>query len=94
MLDPRQADEIPGDVDPALRQEVAHTTANVIVQQGRAAEDPDLVDRLVRLVETEGLDTVAAMWADSAPNTLPGALWRLYVLRSWVLRDPQTVAAF
>lgn len=92
MLDPRQADEIPGDVDPALRQEVAHTTANVIVQQGRAAEDPDLVDRLVRLVETEGLDTVAAMWADSAPNTLPGALWRLYVLRSWVLRDPQTVA--
>jgi hypothetical protein len=92
MLDPRDAEQIPGDIDPALRQEVAHTTANVIVHQGRAAEDPELVVRLVRLVEAEGLDTVAGLWADSPANTLPGALWRLYVLREWVRRDPHTVA--
>lgn len=92
MLDPRAADELPGDIDPALRSEVAHTTANAIVHQGRAAEDPVVVERLVRLVEAEGLDTVAGMWADSPPNTLPGALWRLYVLREWVRRDPQTVS--
>ncbi|GGC04180.1 hypothetical protein [Cellulomonas carbonis] len=92
MLDPRAAEEIPGDLDPALRQEVAHTTAGILVHQGRAAEDPDMVDRLVRLVETEGLDTVAGLWADSPSNTLPGALWRLYVLREWVRRDPHTVA--
>ena len=48
--------------------------------------------RLVHLVETEGLDVVAALWADSAPNTLPGALWRLYALREWVRRDPETIA--
>ncbi|MCL3861356.1 hypothetical protein [Actinotalea sp. K2] len=92
MLDPRAADELPGDVDPALRSEVAHTTANAIVHQGRAAEDPEVVERLVRLVEAEGLDTVASMWADSPPTTLPGALWRLYVLREWVRRDPRTIA--
>jgi hypothetical protein len=62
------------------------------VHQGRASEDPELVARLVRLVEVEGLDAVAAMWADSPAGTLPGALWRLYVLREWVRRDPQTVA--
>jgi hypothetical protein len=92
MLDPRAADELPGDTDPALRSEIAHTTAGAIVHQARASEDPLVVERLVRLVEAEGLDVVAALWADSPPGTLPGALWRLYVLREWVRRDPATVA--
>jgi hypothetical protein len=92
MLDPRAADDLPGDSDPALRSEIAHTTAGAIVHQARASEDPDVVDRLVRLVEAEGLDVVAALWSDSPAGTLPGALWRLYVLREWVRRDPGTLA--
>lgn len=92
MLDPRAADELPGDSDPALRSEIAHTTAGAIVHRARASEDPAVVERLVRLVEAEGLDELAALWADSPPGTLPGALWRLYVLREWVRRDPATVA--
>ena len=92
MLDPRDADEIPGELDPALRGEIAHTTAAAIVHRARASEDPVVVERLVRLVEDEGLDVVAALWADSSADTLPGALWRLYVLREWVRRDPATVA--
>jgi len=92
MLDPRAADALPGAIDPALRDEVAHTTAAALVHRGRASEDPAVVDRLVALVETEGLDVVAALWSDAAPATLPGALWRLYVLREWVRRDPETVA--
>ncbi|CAM5783968.1 DNA-directed RNA polymerase subunit beta OS=Cellulomonas persica OX=76861 GN=CPE01_11460 PE=4 SV=1 [Cellulomonas persica] len=92
MLDPHEADELPGAIDPALRSEIAHTTAAALVHQGRATADPDVVARLVALVETEGLDVVAALWSDSAPTTLPGALWRLYVLREWVRRDPETVA--
>lgn len=92
MLDPRDADEIPGELDPALRGEIAHTTAAAIVHRARASEDPVVVERLVRLVEDEGLDVVAALWADSSADTLPGALWRLYVLREWVRRDPATIA--
>lgn len=91
MLDPRDADAIPGALDPALREEVAHATARALVDRARSTDDPAVVDRLVRLVETEGLDTVAELWADAAPATLPGALWRLYVLREWVRRDAQTV---
>jgi len=92
MLDPRAADDLPGDSDPALRSEIAHTTAGAIVHRARASEDPEVVERLVRLVEAEGLDELAALWADSPAGTLPGALWRLYVLREWVRRDPATVA--
>ena len=92
MLDPRDADELPGDLDPALRGEIAHTTAQAIVHGGRATQDPEVVARLIRLVEAEGLDTIAGMWADSPATTLPGALWRLYAMRDWVRRDPVVVA--
>lgn len=94
MLDPRDADALPGDMDPALRSEVAHTTAAAIVHGGRTGgqDDPALVERLITLVETEGLDVVAALWSDSPATTLPGTLWRLYVLREWVRRDPRTLA--
>lgn len=92
MLGPRQADELPGDVDPAVRSQIAHTTAGALVHRAREIDDPEVVERLVRLVEAEGLDVVAGMWADSPPDTLPGALWRLYVIREWVRRDPQTLA--
>lgn len=91
VVDPALADGMLGELDPTLREEIAHTTANALVRHGRATEDPEVVARLVALVETEGLDVVAAMWADSPPHTLPGALWRLYVLREWVRRDPGTV---
>lgn len=91
MLDWRDADQIPGDIDPALRAEIAHTTAAAIVHGARQSEDPEVVDRLIRLVEVEGLDVVAGMWADSEADTLPGALWRLYALREWVRRDAETI---
>ena len=93
MLDPQQADRLVGDVDPALRSEAAHTTAAAVVHGGRLrGEDPELVARLVALVDAEGLDTVASLWSQSPPQTLPGALWRLYLLREWVRRDPRRIA--
>lgn len=91
MLDPAEADQIPGGHDPALREEIAHTTARALVREGRATDDADVTARILALVDTEGLDTIAALWADAAPVTLPGALWRLFVLREWVRRDDRTV---
>ncbi|WP_232847812.1 hypothetical protein [Occultella kanbiaonis] len=93
MLSPQEAEQIAGDIDPAVRSELAHTTAGALVLGGRdGAEDPDLVRRLITLVDTEGLDTVASMWSQSPADTLPGALWRLYLLREWTRRDPHTIA--
>ena len=93
MLDPRQADDLVGDVDPALLSEAAHTTAGAVVHGGRLrSEDPELVARLVALVDDEGIDAIAALWSRSPARTLPGALWRLYLLREWVRRDPRTIA--
>lgn len=76
-----------GAPDPARLAEAAHTTAALLVDSGRAAADDAARGRLVALVDEVGLDTVADLWAGRPARSLPGALWRLYVLREWVRRD-------
>lgn len=86
------ADSIAAGPDPALLEEVAHLSANVVVLRGRATVDPEVLKRLVTLVEIEGIDAVAELWASSPSNTLPGALWRMYLLREWVRTAPEVFA--
>lgn len=78
--------------DPIARQEAAHETAAVLVRAGRAATDPDVLARLVSLTDEIGLDTLTELWAPRPARSLPGALWRLYLLREWVQRDPESAA--
>lgn len=93
MLDAQTAERIVGDIDPALRSQAAHASASVIVSRGRdGSDDPELVARLIGLVDVEGLETIAELWSQSPPRTLPGALWRLYLLREWVRAAPDVVA--
>ncbi|TWE07320.1 hypothetical protein [Rudaeicoccus suwonensis] len=87
MMTPREMDSQPSSLDPAEVSEVAHETAAVLVGAGRAADDPELTRRLVELVDELGMSTIAQLWADRAPVSLPGALWRLYTIREWVQRD-------
>lgn len=77
-----------GAYDPTEMLYVAHETAAVLVRAGRATGDPQLTDRLVALVDEIGLSTLAELWAERPARSLPGALWRLYVLHEWVRRDP------
>ncbi len=77
-----------GAYDPAAEIEAAHETAAALVHAGRAATDPATTERLVSLVEEIGLSTLAELWSARPARSLPGALWRLYVLREWVRRAP------
>jgi hypothetical protein len=85
-------DELPGGDDPALRAEIAHRTASLLVRGARSMDDEAVTQRIVRLADDHGLDTVADLWASAPPDSLPGALWRLYLLRSWVRADPVAAA--
>lgn len=85
-------DTFGGGSDPADRYEAAHVTAGAIVARARADRNPEVNARLLALVEDHGIDAVAELWADSPGDTLPGALWRLYLLREWVRRGPEAVA--
>ena len=67
------------------RAEIASATAAALVGAGRAAGEDALVsdDMLIGLADRVGLDTLAELWRDADPVSLPGALWALYLLRQW-----------
>ncbi|WP_432572988.1 hypothetical protein [Kineococcus sp. SYSU DK005] len=81
-----------GGVDPSAVQEAAHAAASALVHGARSAQDAEVTRRVVRLAQEEGLEVIASLWADAPADSLAGALWRLYVLRTWVLRSPSAVA--
>ncbi len=66
-------------VEPFARTELAQVTALAVITQGRSGQGDALLD----LADRVGLDTLAELWRDEAPSTLPGALWALYLLRRW-----------
>jgi len=94
MMSPAAMEAFGGAVDPMQEIEAAHQTAAVLVHAGRAANDPTVTARLVDLVEELGLSTVADLWAHRPARSLPGALWRLYVLREWVRRAPDEASLY
>src|SRR5690606_32673094 len=79
--------ELPGDPDPADRTAAAHATAAAVIQAARDDGSAGTTERLVHLADQIGLDEIAHLWRDSRPDTLPGTLWSLYLLRSWVHRN-------
>jgi len=85
-------DALVGDVDPAERSEAADRCAALLVRGPRENDDAAIVERLVHLVDTEGLDQIAELWASAPPDSLAGCLWRLYLLRTWVYADPRGAA--
>jgi hypothetical protein len=78
--------------DPAVLAEAAERAATALVRGARDQADADLVSRVVHLADTEGLETLADLWAGAAADSLAGVLWRLYLLRTWVYADPETAA--
>ena len=85
-------ESLPGASDPATVTEAAHRTAELLVRGVRKSEDVEVHARVVKLADEYGLDELAELWSDSHPDTLPGALWRLYLLRSWVHSNAEEVA--
>jgi len=80
-------DEYEGGEDPAQILRVAHDTAHALIGRARTSDDPAVLERLVAYTDTHGLDALAELWARSSPRSLPGALWRIYLLRLVIRQD-------
>ena len=81
-----------GGTDPALVSEAADRAATLLVRGVRESGDSAVAERLLRLADTEGIETIAELWAGSPADSLAGCLWRLFVLRAWVYADPVAAA--
>jgi hypothetical protein len=85
-------DSLEGGDDPATVIRAAHESARRLMSRARGTDDPQILDRLVRYTDEHGLDALAELWARSGPRTLPGALWRLYLVRLLIHQDPAGVS--
>jgi hypothetical protein len=81
-----------GGEDPAAVLRAAHDSAKALLRRARDADDPAVVDRLVTYTDDHGIDALAELWARSAAHSLPGALWRIYLVRVMIHQDPDGVA--
>ncbi|GAA4682080.1 hypothetical protein [Nocardioides nanhaiensis] len=86
-------DEFEGGTDPALVREAGDRAAALLVRGVRGSDDDAVADRVLRLAETEGIETIAEVWSGAPADSLAGCLWRLYLLRSWVHAAPAQLAA-
>lgn len=80
-------DEYEGGEDPAQILRVAHDTAHALVDRARDTDDPAVIERLVAFTDANGIDAIAELWARSSPKSLPGALWRIYLVRAVIRQD-------
>ena len=77
-----------GGDDPASISRVAHETAQALLARVRSDPDPAIVERLIAYTDEHGIDTVAELWSRATPRSLPGALWRIYLVRLLIRQDP------
>ena len=82
-------DAFQGGEDPAVILRRAHESAALLLARARDTADEDVVQRLLTHTDLHGLDIVAQLWAVAGPQTLPGALWRIYLLRAAIRDDPR-----
>src|SRR4051812_4101738 len=88
----REFETMEGGDDPAAVMRAAHESARMLLERGRSTTDAAVVERLVHYTDDHGLDALAELWARSGPNTLPGALWRIYLVRLMIRQDPAGVS--
>lgn len=82
----------PGGEDPAKVMRAAHESAHQLLARAQSSEDPEVVERLITYTDEHGIDALAELWARSAVHSLPGALWRIYLVRVMIRQDPEGVA--
>ncbi len=83
---------LPAHIDPTEPSAAGQRIATLLVRGPLDKADQLLVDRVLHLAESEGLSTIAELWANAPSDSLPGALWRLYALRTWVYRQSAQAA--
>ncbi|MGO1622795.1 hypothetical protein [Flaviflexus sp.] len=92
QIDPEQVEYLTGEPDPAHSSEIAHASAQALIPtDSRQSIDDDVRARILELIHEEGIDLIAESWVRSPSDTLGGVLWRGYLLKEWIRREPSDV---
>ena len=91
-VDPVDFQQFEGSSDPALVMQLAHESAAALVRRVRETNDPEVRERLLAYTSEHGVDELAELWSVAPAHSLPGALWRLYLVHASIVRDPVLAA--
>jgi hypothetical protein len=91
-VEPSTFDQLEGAMDPALQLQIAHDTASVLVARVRDEGTAETLTRIIRYTSEHGVGELAELWAAAPAHSLPGALWRLYVIHASIIADPAIAA--
>jgi hypothetical protein len=78
-----------GGADPAQISHVAHDTAQALLSRVRHDPRSEIVDRVISFADEHGIDDIAELWSRASPRSLPGALWRIYLMRAFIRHDAE-----
>ncbi|MFE6736973.1 DNA-directed RNA polymerase subunit beta [Microbacterium sp. NPDC057650] len=85
-------DNLVGSHDPAEETRIAHATASALLARVRADDSGVSAERLIAYTGKHGIDEIAELWSKAPARSLPGALWRLYLVQAAIHGDPATTA--
>jgi hypothetical protein len=77
-----------GAADPAEVSALAHETASLLLAHVKNAP-AEVVDRAIELTDENGLDIAAELWSKTSAHSLPGSLWRMYLVRAYIRQQPE-----
>lgn len=88
ILTPEQSEMIEGSEDPAESAIVANEVAQAFIDT-----DPSdkRIERIRHTVQNEGPDQFAPLWQGQPQSSIPGVLWRAYVMLQWWDTDEETI---
>lgn len=89
---PAVFDNLVGDEDPAEQSRVAHATASALLERARCDASGAVAERLLSFAAEHGIDEIAELWSHAPARSLPGALWRLYLLQIAIRSDAPLTA--
>ena len=85
-------DNLVGAADPAEKSRIAHATASALLERAREDATGETTERLIAFASEHGIDEIAELWSHAPARSLPGALWRLYLLQIAIRSDAATTA--
>lgn len=89
---PAAFDNLVGSADPAEQSRIAHATASALVERARSDRSGEVTERLLAFATENGIDEIAELWSHAPARSLPGALWRLYLLQTAIRSDAALTA--
>jgi hypothetical protein len=80
-----------GAADPAVVTQLAHESARELLARVRRA-DATTREKAVTFADDNGIDVLAELWSKASAHSLPGALWRVYLIRDLIQQQGEHMA--